>query len=187
MSRSSLALAIVLAVASGGCWLKTNKRPLPVPAPPAPAMETPPVPPPVPEPVPQQPAPQPPAPEPAPPEEPVVKPARKKPSAKPPQPEPETAAPETPAPQPVPQLGVLITLEQRKQYEADYAASHARAQHVLVLAAEYKLTPAQSESVGRIQSFLRLAENVHDRDPATAAQLAHRAGLLAEDLLKTLQ
>jgi hypothetical protein len=58
---------------------------------------------------------------------------------------------------------------------------------VLVLAAEYKLTPGQSESVGRIQSFLRLAENVHDRDPATAAQLAHRAGLLAEDLLKTLQ
>jgi outer membrane biosynthesis protein TonB len=187
MKRSALAVVVILAVASGGCWPKKNKRPLPVPPPPAPQAQ--PAPPPAPAPVPQKlPAP-PPAPEPAPPEAPVAKPARKKPAAKPPQLEPATVelAPEAPAPQPVPQLGVLITPEQRKQYEADYAASRARAQHGLVLAAEYKLTPAQSESVGRIQSFLRLAENVHDRDPATAAQLAHRAGLLAEDLLKTLQ
>jgi 2,4-dienoyl-CoA reductase-like NADH-dependent reductase (Old Yellow Enzyme family) len=80
-----------------------------------------------------------------------------------------------------------MTPEQRRQYETDYAASLARAQHGLVLAAEYKLSPAQSETVGRIQSFMKLAENVHDRDPATAAQLAHRAGLLAEDLLMTLR
>jgi hypothetical protein len=129
----------------------------------------------------------PPAAEPAPAAAPAAKPPRKKAAAKPAQPAPDAAAPEAPAAQPMPQLGVLITPEQRQQYEADYAASRTRAQHALVLAAEYKLTPAQSESVGRIQSFLKLAENVHDRDPATAAQLAHRAGLLAEDLLKTLQ
>ncbi len=185
MKRSGLAVVVILAVASGGCWFKKNKRPLPVPPPPAP--QTLPAPPPAPAPVPQKPAAQPPAAEPAPTEAPVVKRARKKPAAKPPQPEPETAAPAAPAAPPVPQLGVLITPEQRKQYEADYAASLARAQRGLVLAAEYKLTPAQSESVSRIQSFMRLAENVHDRDPATAAQLAHRAGLLAEDLLKTLR
>jgi hypothetical protein len=184
MKRSSLAVVVLLAAASGGCWFKKNKRPLPVPPPPAPQAQ--PAAPPAPAPVPPPAAAPPPAAEPAPAAAPAAKPPRKKAAAKPAQPAPDAAS-EAPAAQPMPQLGVLITPEQRQQYEADYAASRTRAQHALVLAAEYKLTPAQSESVGRIQSFLKLAENVHDPDPATAAQLAHRAGLLAEDLLKTLQ
>lgn len=186
MKRSSLAVVVIVALASGGCWFKKNKRPLPVPPPPAPQAQ--PAQPSAPQPLPQK-FPAPPVAEPAPPEQPAPKPARKKPASKPPQPAPETAPPavEAPAPQPAPQLGVLITPEQRKQYEANYAASLARAQHGLVLAAEYKLTPAQSETADRIRSFMKLAENVHDRDPATAAQLAQRARLLAEDLLKTLR
>jgi outer membrane biosynthesis protein TonB len=181
-----LGVVVILAVASGGCWFKKNKKPLPVPPPPAPQAQ--PARPPAPAPVPQKPAAQQPVPESAPTEPQVVAPAPKKHKAKPAQPAPATAAPAPEStPQAVPQLGVLMTPEQRQRYEADYAASLARAQHGLVLAAEYKLTPAQSEAVGRIKSFMQLAANVHDRDPATAAQLAHRAGLLAEDLLKTLQ
>ncbi len=186
MKRGSMAVVVLLALAGGGCWFRKNKRPLPVPPPPAPQAQ--PASPSAPAPVPQKLPAQPPAPEPAPLEQPVAKPVRKKPAPKPPQPEPETAPPASaaPAPEPTPQLGVLITPEQRKRYEEDYATSLARAQHGLVLAAEYKLTPAQSETADRIRSFMKLAENVHDRDPATAAQLAQRARLLAEDLLKTL-
>ncbi|MGO9242148.1 MAG: hypothetical protein ACLQBJ_15205 [Bryobacteraceae bacterium] len=182
MKRGGMAVLVMLALASGGCWFRKNKRPLPVPPPPAPQAQ--PASPPAPAPVPQKLPAQPPAPEPAPPEQPVAKPTRKKRAPKPPQPEPETTPPAAAAP--APRLGVLITPEQRKRYEEDYAASLARAQHGLVLAAEYKLTPAQSETADRIRSFMKLAENVHDRDPATAAQLALRARLLAEDLLKTL-
>ena len=187
--KSILAAIVMLVVlATGGC--KKNKRSLPVPAPPTPQAQ--PAPPPPPEPVPAptktEPAVQP-VQEPEPQEPQETKPAPKKHPAKPQQPPPTTTppGPEAPPPQPVPQLGVILTPEQRQKYEADYAASMASAQHGLVLAAEYKLTPAQTETVSRIKSFMRLAENVHERDPATAAQLARRAALLAEDLLKTLQ
>ncbi len=186
MKRGSMAVLVMVALTSGGCWFRKNKRPLPVPPPPAPQAQ--PASPRAAAPVPQKLPAQPPTPEPAPPEQPVAKPVRKKRAPKPPQPEPETTPPAAAAPvlQPAPQLGVLITPEQRKRYEEDYAASLARAQHGLVLAAEYKLTPAQSETADRVRSFMKLAENVHDRDPATAAQLVQRARLLAEDLLKTL-
>jgi len=191
--RSFVAAVIVsAALGSGGCLFKKNKRPLPVVAAPVSQQAQPaPAPPPEPEAAPKPEPTPPPVTETQPAEQPVAQPAPKKRTTKPVQPIPAAvpAGPEAPPPQPqpVPQLGVLMTPEQRQRYEADYVAGLASAQHGLVLAAEYKLTSAQNETVNRIKSFVKLAENVHERDPATASQLARRAALLAEDLLKTLQ
>ena len=96
------------------------------------------------------------------------------------------AAPATPPQSVVPQLTVLLTAEQRSQYETDYASDLARAQDGLVRTAGYTLTSAQKESVTRIRSFMRQAEDLHGRDLATAAQLARRAAVLSQDLADSL-
>ena len=127
---------------------------------------------------------------------PVAKPPSKKPSRKqaqsviPPAPAPAPAAtPPAPAPaaSSVPQLGVLLTAEQRNQYEADYASNLALAQDGLVRTAGAALNSAQRESVTRIRSFMRQAEELHKKDLATAAQLAHHAAVLSQDLAQSMR
>lgn len=94
----------------------------------------------------------------------------------------------SPAPaQSVPQLSVLLTAEQRSQYEADYASNLASAQDGLVRTAGAALNAAQKESVTRIRSFMRQAEELHKKDLATAAQLAHRAAVLSQDLAQSMR
>jgi hypothetical protein len=89
------------------------------------------------------------------------------------------------AAQPVPQLGVLLTSEQRNQYEAEYSRDMASAMDGLVHVLEHTLSPAQKESMARVRSFMRQAEDAHARDLATAAQLARRAAVLAQDLAQS--
>jgi hypothetical protein len=48
------------------------------------------------------------------------------------------------------------------------------------------LTAIQRETVERILSFLEQAAESKEKDPSTALQLARRADLLGQDLLKTL-
>jgi len=189
VNRFLVSAVVVAALANCGCWPKTNKRPLPVPPLPAPAAQQ------APAPAPEQPASQKPPDLPPvavpPPEEPQLKPpAPKRRTPKPQQQAPAAAPDQAPAPaanEAAPQLGVMLTAQQRQEYEKSYSTGMARAQHALILAAEYRLTDVQSESVERIRSFMKLAENSHGRDLATAAQLAQRAGLLGDDLLKTLR
>lgn len=101
-----------------------------------------------------------------------------------------TAPPATaPAPAagaaPVPQLGVLLTPEQRNEYEAAYSRDMTSAMDGLTHVLEHSATAAQKESMTRIRSFMRQAEDAHGRDLATAAQLARRAAVLAQDLLQS--
>ncbi len=129
-----------------------------------------------------------------PPPKPAAKPVVRKPAKKaPPVPvaanAPTAPAPAAPAPaagtSPVPQLGVLLTPEQRSQYEAEYARDMASAMDGLVHVLESALPPAKRESMTRIRSFMRQAEDAHGRDLATAAQLARRAAVLAQDLVQS--
>ena len=190
---AALALSIVLCFVLCGCWpggKKTQSSPLAVPSLPAPAQ-------PAPAPTPPQTTP---APAPVPPPPPQTTPAPA-PQQTAPTPAPQQATP-TPAPRPkparkpaatpkpaanVPQLGVLLTPEQRRQYEQDYSRSLGRSDQGLAEVSGYKLNAEQAETVARVRSFARQARELHDRDLATAAQLARRADLLAQDLLRALR
>ncbi|MGD0497424.1 MAG: hypothetical protein ABSC23_03205 [Bryobacteraceae bacterium] len=88
---------------------------------------------------------------------------------------------------PPPQLGEVLSDDQRRQYDGDFARSVAQARAALRGTAGRTLTPAQRETVGRIQTFLQQAEESRAKDLVTALQLARRAELLAQDLLKSLQ
>jgi len=209
MKRIGPSLVIVLSIAMSGCWFGRHRPKQPSTPPPPTPVTTPrpatkPVEPP-PETLPAQPGGLP-AEAPAitsgetpletPPPKPPAKRTVRKPAKKTP-PAPAAAvvplAPSSPAPAPVPavvtppvpQLGVLLTPEQRSQYEAEYSRDMASAMDGLVHVLESSLSPAQKESMTRIRSFMRQAEDVHGRDLATAAQLARRAAVLAQDLVQS--
>lgn len=199
MNRIGLSLLLLLSFSLGGCWFgmgrkkpkapQTPRPPIVAPTP-APKKETGPV---TPIETPPELKPQG-IPSAAPPvlteEKPASKPPARKSRRKVAVPTPPTAPPAAPAataPQPVPQLGVLLTAEQRNQYENEYAHDLARAQDGLVRTAGYSLSGAQKESVSRIRSFMRQAEELHARDLATAAQLARRAAVLSQDLAESLR
>jgi hypothetical protein len=211
MNRIGLSLVLVLAVATNGCWLGRKKpQTTAVPPPPAPVStpssktktKTKPIDPPsvtLPEkPVGSLPD-MPPVqsentPAETPPPKPVTKPGTRKSAKKaPPAAPPVTATvpPATTSPTPatvpatVPQLAVLLTPEQRNQFEADYSRDMASAMDGLIHVLETSLTPAQKESMTRVRSFMRQAEDAHGRDLATAAQLARRAAVLAQDLVQS--
>jgi hypothetical protein len=107
--------------------------------------------------------------------------------------EPETpagaATTPTPAPPPTPQLGEMLTDDRRRQYEAEFGGYVSRATAVVNRATRRPsaLSPRQKETVVRIQTFLQQAEESKLKDVVTAVQLARRADLLAQDLLRTLR
>ena len=207
MKRKGLSLLLLLALGVNGCWFGKKHKPPAAPPPPAVAPHPAPVikpeikpdsspdtkfetPPEIkPETTPVEALPLPPE------QKPATKPPAKRPrkAVQPVVPAPPAApasapsiAPPAPTTVAVPQLSVLLTPEQHSQYEADYARNLARAQDGLARSAEHSLSPAQRESVSRIRSFMHQAEELHGRDLATAAQLAQRAAVLAQDLADSL-
>jgi hypothetical protein len=115
---------------------------------------------------------------------PVVKPSS------PPQPvarRPIPAAPAPPPPAPLPQLREIISGDQRRQYDTEFVQGVGRAGAVLREASAHTLNAAQRETVSRIRTFLDQAAAVRDTDISTALQLARRADLLGQELLKTLK
>jgi Skp family chaperone for outer membrane proteins len=88
--------------------------------------------------------------------------------------------------QPAPQLGVILSDAERRQYEAEYAQSLSRARSALQQSSGKSLGPAQRETVERIKTFIQQAEESKGRDLATALQLVRRADVLGQDLLKDL-
>lgn len=100
--------------------------------------------------------------------------------AQPPQPAEQAPPPSTPAPR----LGEILSDEQRRQYQADYAQSLARARAALGQASGKSLNQTQKETVERIQTFIQQAEEAKGKDLATALQLVRRADVLGQDLLK---
>jgi hypothetical protein len=117
---------------------------------------------------PSQPKPAPPTPaagEPAPPVEPPV----------------EAAA----APAPVPQLGPLISDQQRQALEREIDRNLDQAKAALNTLRGRRLTADQTEGVRRIREFIRQVEESRAHDGALARNLSERARLLAEDLVRS--
>ena len=106
-----------------------------------------------------------------------------------PTPPPRAAAP-PPAPAaeapPPPRLGQIFTAEQLKEYNRNLDESLDRVKKVLAAVGGRSLNPDMNEIVGRIQTFQKQAEQARELDLVTAVNLARRADLLAQDLIKRL-
>jgi len=86
----------------------------------------------------------------------------------------------------VPQLGEILTADQRRQIETEMADHLARARDILTRVSKVRLDGSQTETRERVRIFIQQAENSRDHDPATALQLARRADVLAQDLVPLL-
>ena len=96
---------------------------------------------------------------------------------------PVTTPPEV---QPAPRLGQIFTAEQLRDYNHAVDESLDRVRKVLGSVAGRNLNPELTEIVGRIQTFQKQAEQAREQDLVTAVNLARRADLLAQDLVKRL-
>jgi hypothetical protein len=108
-----------------------------------------------------------------------------------PPPSPRATAPSTPPPPapettPPPRLGQIFTADQLREYNRSLDESLERVRRVLGMVAGKNLNGEQSEIVSRIQTFQKQAEQAREQDLVTAVNLARRADLLAQDLLKRL-
>ncbi|HVW10214.1 MAG TPA: hypothetical protein VHC90_16620 [Bryobacteraceae bacterium] len=92
-------------------------------------------------------------------------------------------APETPAPA----LGAILSPEDRKRLDAQYFSDLGQANQILKGLNGRPLNAEQRDSVSRAQAFIRQAAQFHDRDLATAAELARRAKVLTLDLANALR
>ena len=88
--------------------------------------------------------------------------------------------------QPTPRLGQIFTAEQLRDYNRAVDESLDRVRRVLGSVAGRNLNPELSEIVSRIQTFQKQAEQAREQDLVTAVNLARRADLLAQDLVKRL-
>jgi hypothetical protein len=102
---------------------------------------------------------------------------------------PPVTAPEEPAvgtPAPLPQLGRVLTPEEKRQYSESITASLNRAQNALQHISRRRLSASQRAEVARIRTFVREAETVRESDPVSAHVLAQRAEILSQTLLGAL-
>ncbi len=103
---------------------------------------------------------------------------------------PRPTSPPPPAPPPdsppPPRLGQIFTAEQLREYRRNLDESLERVRKVLVTVVGKNLNRDLTEMVGRIQTFQRQAGQARETDLVTAVNLARRADLLAQDLLKRL-
>jgi len=107
------------------------------------------------------------------------------PPAAPPQ-QPAAASPTAPA-QPAPQLAEILTPQQQQDYNRTIDARLERARRNLGLLKTRTLTPEQQVTADRIQTFIRQAGEARKDDLAAARNLAERADLLADDLIRSLE
>ena len=215
MRVATIALVLLISIASGGCVFERKKavrvlprppqpalaKPAPVVAPPSDVIIPPSEPPTPPAPVvktTEPPKEKPPEPKPEPPPQPVKRRRTPPPKQITDAPPPKPAEPEVPAATPAVtgeqppaaplQLREILTPERRRQYETEYGASMGRARSVIGRATgRTNLTAAQTETLNRIGTFLKQAEDSRKDDLGTAWQLARRADLLSQELLETLK
>lgn len=185
-----LSLVLALSVGSSSCWFqkpRTTRVFVPPPARPRP---------PLPDTVPEiDPGPEvdakiaPEAPEGLPATLPSIPPPPVQPVKRPPTPAPKPVTtqnpppPDTPA---APKLGQIYTADQLRDYNRNIDESLDRVKRVLSQVAGKNLSTEMNEIVGRIQTFQKQAEQARERDLVTAVNLARRADLLAQDLIKRL-
>jgi hypothetical protein len=96
---------------------------------------------------------------------------------------PPPVPPEVP---PTPRLGQIFTAEQLRDYNRAVDESLDRVRRVLGSVSGRNLNPELSQIVSRIQTFQKQAEQAREQDLVTAVNLARRADLLAQDLVKRL-
>ena len=118
---------------------------------------------------------------------PAPRPARK--SAR--QPATPTAAPTAPAGAPsgapAPQLGIVLTADQQRQYNSEIDQSLQRAEADLRSIANHQLTKEQQESVDEARNFIRQTQATRGSDLPGARRLAERAEVLARNLAASLR
>lgn len=90
------------------------------------------------------------------------------------------AAEQTPPP---PKLGPLFTPDQRRDYTRALDESLEHVRRALEILSSKNLTPEQAQVKNTISTFQKQAEQYRDQDLVSAVNLAHRADLLAQDLL----
>jgi hypothetical protein len=91
--------------------------------------------------------------------------------------------PEAPA---APRLAQMFTPEEQRENTRILDESLERVNQVLAKVEGKNLTAEQKETVLRIRTFRKQAEQVREQDLLTAVSLARRADLLAKDLLEHL-
>lgn len=98
------------------------------------------------------------------------------------------AVPQPPAPEPAPapRIGQIFTAEQRREYNRSIDESLDRVRRVLAMVAGRSLNAGLAEIVNRIETFQKQAEQARESDLVTAVNLARRADVLAQDLVKRL-
>lgn len=87
---------------------------------------------------------------------------------------------------PLPQLGAVLSPQERDRLSEEYSVRKKRAEAVLSRSSARSLSGQQLETLQRVRSFLRQAEDQRAQDLATAVQLVRRADLLAADLVGSL-
>jgi len=98
---------------------------------------------------------------------------------------PPAPIPTEPAPA-APRLTQIFTADQLREYNRTLEDSLDRVKKVLGTVAGKNLNSEQTQVVQRIQTFQKQAEQAREQDLVTAVNLARRADLLAQDLIKRL-
>ena len=166
-------LALLLTALDSSCRRHQGAAPLP-PPPPAPAASG----------TPEQSTVQPPA---------QAPPSSAAPAHRPPprpanEPSPNTAsAPAAPATASRPQIGLILTADQQRQYNRAIDDTLSRARASLASISNRQLTQAQQTNLGQIQNFMQQAETTRASDLPAAKRLAERAEVLAKNLAKSLR
>jgi hypothetical protein len=94
---------------------------------------------------------------------------------------PTQTADQTPAP---PKLGQIFTPDQSRAYNRAIDESLDRVRRALAVLSAKSLNSEQNEKLNQIRTFEKQAEQARPQDLVAAALLAHRADVLAQDLLQ---
>jgi hypothetical protein len=92
-----------------------------------------------------------------------------------------------PAPSAVPQLQQMLTAEQQQAYNEEIDRKIDRVQKTVAVLATHKLNDEQATYLDRIRTFIKQAGDARKTDLFRARNLAERASVLAEDLLRSVQ
>jgi hypothetical protein len=87
----------------------------------------------------------------------------------------------------LPQLGEVLSEQQLREYLHATESSLEQAKRIAVNVQRRPLDPRQVEVLGQVQDFIRQAESAQKKDIPLARNLAHRAEVLAKDLLNSLK
>jgi hypothetical protein len=99
---------------------------------------------------------------------------------------PPAAEPEPPA-VPLPQFEQVLTPEQTKTYNEEIERNIADARRAVAMVENRRLNGEQTTYLARVRAFIEQANEARKADLFRARNLAERARVLAEDLLKSVQ